>query len=114
MTTSKETYELFHALRHLTYADLYYSSMIADGKLSGSAKQMIRQHQNRIKVNIRDVRLLVGDADREILDRDMLDPNIAAQFQNMNDMLTELPEHCRNQAEKYIESLFNVYKLNKK
>jgi len=83
---------------------LHLYSLINDGNVVGSSKAFIRTLLNRIEVNVRDLRLLLPSEDIEIIDRDMLDSNVVLQFQNINDMLSELPIEDRDDIENYIEA----------
>ena len=47
---------------------------------------------------------MLPSEDIEIIDRDMLDSNVVLQFQNINDMLSELPIEERDDIENYIEA----------
>lgn len=105
--TTQNAFDLFHALRFMRMADLYLSSVINDKNTSGTAKQMLITMRNRLDVNIRDLRLRVTPQNREIIDRDMLDPNVALQFQNINNMLAELNQDNRDTVENFIENIFN-------
>lgn len=101
---SRSTYELFHAMRFMECSKLHLYSLINDGNVVGSSKAFIRTLLNRIEVNVRDLRLLLPSEDIEIIDRDMLDSNVVLQFQNINDMLSELPIEDRDDIENYIEA----------
>jgi len=110
MQISKETYDLFHAYKHMVNAELHLSLVINSVKIGGNAKNLVNTLKTRIDVNVRDLKLLLPAGDAKILQEEMLDSEVTLQMQNINNMCAELPKAIRDQVENYIESYHKVYK----
>ena len=110
MQISKETYDLFYAYKNTVNAQSHLSRILESKKVGGKAKNFLTMIQTRLKVNIRDLRLLLPAAEAKIIDEQMLDTEVTMQMQNINDMCAELPKAIRDQVENYIESYHKVYK----
>lgn len=112
--TEKEAYDLFKALKCMVNADLYLTSMLNSKEVKGNARSMILMFRNRINVNIRELRLILDEEQRKIIDDSMLDPETTLQIDNIIDMISSLPKGIANEIEEYVESRFNVYSMNSK
>lgn len=113
MTTKPEAYDLFKAMRHMSNARLYLNSIIKDGHVKGQSKNLLTTMDNRLRCNIDDFRHKVSGESLKVLDEEMLDAEVTLQLDSVTDMLIALPKGIRDEAEKYVEGLFNVYRLNR-
>jgi hypothetical protein len=110
LNISKETFNFFHAYRHTVNAELFLSDIIKSGNVQYEAKNMVRALKRRIDANITGLRLLLPAEVTKVLDKEMLDPEVTMQIDNINNMLAELPKAIRDQMENHIEGYHKVYK----
>lgn len=83
---------------------------IEGGNVRYEAKEFVKGLKRRVDANITALKVLVPREVFEVLEKEMLDPEITLQMQNISDMCAELPKGIRNQVENYIEGLHKVYK----
>lgn len=110
MTISKETYDLFHAYKHMVNAELHLSLVLNSGKVGFEAKNFVKGLKNRIDVNVKSLKSILPPEESKIIQDQMLNEEVTMQMQNINDMCAELPKAIRDQIESYIENYHKVYK----
>lgn len=114
MSISKESYEFNHAFRHLVLSRLYFDSILNSGNVKQGAKHFVNRLRQRVNVNINDLLTLISKENAEVLKQQMLDEDLVLQVQNINDMLADMPPVLRNEAEKHVENIYNIYKQKTK
>ena len=107
---SKETFNFFHAYRNHVNAEMHLSNIVKSGNVKYDAKEFVKGLKRRVDANITALKVLVPREVFEVLEKEMLDPEVTMQMQNINDMCAELPKGIRDQVENYIEGLHRVYK----
>jgi hypothetical protein len=107
---SKETFNFFHAYKNHVNAEMHLSNIIKSGNVKYDAKEFIKGLKRRVDANITALKVLVPREVFEVLEKEMLDPEVTMQMQNINDLCADLPKGIRDQVENYIEGLHKVYK----
>ena|SRR5690348_11512699 len=110
MNISKETFNFFHAYKNHVNAEMHLSNIIKSGNVKYDAKEFVKGLKRRVDANITALKVLLPHEVFEVLEKEMLDPEVTMQMQNINDMCAELPKGIRDQVENYIEGLHRVYK----
>jgi hypothetical protein len=89
---------------------MHLSNIIKSGNVKYEAKEFVKGLKRRVDANITSLKVLVPREVFEVLEKEMLDPEVTLQMQNINDMCAELPKGIRDQVENYIDGLHKVYK----
>src|SRR6185312_4342889 len=110
MQISKETFNFFHAYRNHVNAEMHLADILESGNVKYDAKDFVKGLKRRVDANITALKVLLPHEVFDVLNKEMLDPEVTLQMQNINDMCAELPKGIRDQVEKYIESYHKVYK----
>jgi hypothetical protein len=109
---SNQTYEFAKILTDVSNGLLRSEVLCKDPNLPGGTKDWIRRSMvNRLKVIKQDIRGLFNDDPEAlaIVEKDMLDPEVAQQIQVITDMLLALPKGIRDEIETYVGSRHHVY-----
>jgi hypothetical protein len=89
---------------------MHLKNILDSGNVKYEAKEFVKGLKRRVDANITALKVLVPREVFEVLEKEMLDPEVTLQMQNINDMCAELPKGIRDQVENYIEGLHRVYK----
>jgi hypothetical protein len=89
---------------------MHLSDILKGNNVKYEAKEFVKGLKRRVDANITALKVLVPREVFDVLEKEMLDPEVTLQMQNINDMCAELPKGIRNQVENYIEGLHRVYK----
>jgi hypothetical protein len=89
---------------------MHLKNILDGGNVRYEAKEFVKGLKRRVDANITSLKVLVPREVFEVLEKEMLDPEVTLQMQNINDMCAELPKGIRDQVENYIEGVHKVYK----
>lgn len=113
---SKQTLDLGKAFVKINNAELLLRSVYNDLTEEYTLYRNINGWVNRLEWLKKDFKrvfvMLSGSEGWEIMQSQLLNDEDTLQVESINDMLLDMPKGMKDQIEKYIESLYNVYRLN--
>lgn len=113
---SKQTLDLGKAFIKINNAELLLRAVSKDLTDEYALSRNIKEWVNRLewlkKEFKRVVIMIAGNEDWNLIQSQLINDEDTLQVESINDMLLDMPKGMKDQIEKYIESLYNVYRLN--
>lgn len=108
------TFVIADIIRHLATAQMKAEVLSREPEIKGTARETINRIGVRSKVAINEIRHLLGDESRKILDDEMLPAEVFLQVDQIVTALYAMPKGIRDDVEEYVMGRYNVYALNNK
>lgn len=109
---SKHSFELVKGMTDVMNAATRFQVIANELDTRFKSKDMLNGYVNRLNFIIKDFKSRCTPEMWSIIENDALNDEQTLQIDGIVDMLLDMPKGMKDQIEKHIESLYNVYRLN--
>lgn len=107
-----EAIELFKGVASLENAKLHFEVLMLSKNITGKKKGWIERNLSGPTGTILKKIYKQCPQHKEAIKEDIANPEVFLQFENMKTFFMALPKAKRDEVERYVEGIYNIYKLN--
>ena len=110
---SAETIDLMKALTSLENAKLHIKVLMLSANISSKRKGWLDRNLHGPLGTILKKMYSQSPDMKEAIKEDIANPEVFLQYEQMKTFFMALPKAKRDEVERYVEGIYNIYKLNK-